>query len=240
MSDARYPDHPPLGPQLRLDLERKPSFARAAFVVSAGNAAAVEALDAWPDWLGGTLALVGPEGAGKSHLAAVWAQRSGAAVITPATLPTLEWSGLAARPVMLDDAAEAQAGEPLFHLINRAAAGEGSLLLTARDRPAAWRTDVPDLRSRLKALRVVEIGEPDDALLTAVLQKFLLERNITPVEDVLAYLVKRIDRSVLHARAVADKLDQEMDARRRPLTKLLARGILDDVQGTADLLEDAS
>lgn len=226
-----------MSPQLRLDLEREPSFAREAFVVSPGNADALAALDAWPDWLGGALALVGPEGSGKSHLAAIWAERTGAAAFGPPTLPSLDWSALGRRPVLVDDADGAADDEILFHLINRAIAGEGSLLLTARTRPAAWRSGLPDLRSRLNALRVVEIGEPDDALLTAVLQKFLMERNITPLEDVLAYLVKRIERSVLRARAVADKLDEAMDAKQRPLTRHLARIILDEAEATGELFD---
>lgn len=236
MPGTDTPDSQALGPQLRLDLERKSTFSREAFVVSPSNAAALSAIDSWPDWLGGALALSGPEGSGKSHLAAVWAERSGALPLTPASLSALDWSALGDRPVLLESADQAE-DESLFHLINRAVAGGGGLLLVARDRPGAWRSELPDLRSRLNALQVAEIGEPDDALLAAVLHKFLRERSITPVADVLDYLVKRIERSVSEARTVANKLDQEMDLRQRPLTKHLARTILDGTDRTGDLFD---
>ncbi len=198
------------------------------------NAAAVAALDAWPDWIGGVLALVGPPGSGKTHLASTWAERAGALKLTPEVLAELDTATLGERPVLLDRA-DAASDEALFHLLNRAAAGDGSLLLVDRKRPSAWPTTLPDLRSRLNAVRVVEIGEPDDALLVAVLQKFFRERSITPVDEVLTYLVKRIERSVLQARAVADQLDREMDARQRPLTKALARSVLDRTGAAGDL-----
>lgn len=223
--------------QLRLELEHPPAFSRADFIVSPSNAGAAAALDAWPDWIGGALTLVGPPGSGKTHLATVWAERAGAVALTPEALAVLDTATLGHQPVLLDRA-DAATDEALFHLINRAAAGDGSLLLVDRKRPSAWPSALPDLRSRLNALRVAEIGEPDDALLLAVLQKFFRERSITPVEDVLTYLVKRIERSVLQARAIADQLDREMDARQRPLTKALARSVLERAGATGDLFED--
>lgn len=222
--------------QLRLALSAARPFSRADFIVSPSNAAAVAAVDAWPDWLGGALALVGPEGAGKTHLANAWAGQADAVVLSAAATAALDTEALGRRPVLLDDA-EGATEEALFHLINRAAAGDGGLLLTGRLRPAGWTVRLPDLRSRLNALHVAELGEADDALLTAVLQKFFRERSITPVEDVLDYLVKRIGRSVRHARTVADALDEAMDAAQRPLTRVLARSVLERLGGTADLFD---
>src|SRR5687768_8003816 len=69
----------PLARQLRLVLDRAPSHARADFIVTAANAEGVRRLDAWPDWHGRALTLVGPEGAGKTHLARAWAEQVGAA-----------------------------------------------------------------------------------------------------------------------------------------------------------------
>ena len=218
--------------QLRFDLGAQPTFRRETFVVSPSNAAAAAALDAWPDWLGGALALVGPEGSGKSHLASVWAEESSAIGLTAQALGRTDLAALGNSPVLVDGV-EGADDEALFHLLNRAAAGGGALLLTARQRPTAWLSALPDLRSRLNALQVAEIGEPDDALLTAVLAKFLAERDIIPLDGVLSYLAFRLERSVLHARAAADQLDRRMSLRQRTLSKVRAREILDlaDPQG---------
>jgi chromosomal replication initiation ATPase DnaA len=126
----------------------------------------------------------------------------------------------------VEDADRAPAGEPLFHLLNGAVQA-GGLLLTARARPSAWTTTLPDLRSRLNALPVAELEEPDDAVLTGVLQRLFAERSIRPPDDLIPYLVRRIERSVPHARAVVARLDDEAAALHRPVTRALAREVLE-------------
>jgi chromosomal replication initiation ATPase DnaA len=213
-----------LAAQLRLTLDRPPVYRREEFICSPSNAVAVQALEAWPAWPGGALVLVGPAGSGKTHLAEVWAERSGAR-----RLPA-EWSGQGvaelAGAVLLEDADRRPAEEGLFHLINMAARPGGSMLMTARTPPALWPTELADLRSRLNALPVAELGEPDDAILQGVLAKFFRERSILPSEDLLAYLVRRIERSVPRARDIVERLDETADAEGRPVSRALARDVL--------------
>jgi chromosomal replication initiation ATPase DnaA len=206
-----------LGRQLRLRLDRALPSGRSDFVVSSANAPAVAALDAWPDWPGGALCLVGPPGSGKSHLAAAWTERAGASPPEGAEV---------GRPVVWEDADRSGQEEALFHLLN-SAAERGGVLLTARHRPTAWPAALPDLRSRLNALHVVELEEPDDLVLRGVLARLFAERSITPPEDLIAYLVRRIGRSVPEARAVVEQLDEDGAALHRPVTRALAREVLE-------------
>lgn len=188
---------------------------RSEFVVSPANAEAVAAISAPEAWPGGALALVGPEGSGKSHLASVFAvERPDAWVLEDVdrTLP---------------------AEEGLFHALNAAPTGP-ILLLTARTRPAAWPTALPDLRSRLNALRVVELEEPDDAVLSGVLHRLFGQRSIRPPDDLIPYLVRRIGRSVPEARAVVEQLDEAALTAGRPVTRALAREVLEE---TGDLFD---
>ncbi len=210
--------------QLRLSLRRAPDYARAAFIRSDSNAAALEALEAWPSWRGGALVLVGPCGSGKTHLATVWARRAGAAMLAP-DLDVAALSGLQG-PIVLEDADRGAAGEALFHLINRAALPDSALLITARTPPTAWESELPDLRSRLKALPVALLSEPDDAVLRELLQKLFEERNIRPPPDLLSYLARRIERSAAAALAVVERLDEAADAQARPVSRALAREML--------------
>lgn len=220
------------GRQLRLKLERDASLRREDFVVSASNRTAVEALDAWPGPLGGALCLVGPEGAGKTHLAGVWAERVGAVRLDGATAALADMPELEGRPVLLDDADEAD-DETLFHLLNLANAPGGSLLLTSRTPPAAWTSALPDLRSRLDALRVVLVAEPDDAVLGGVLRRMFEARAIRPSPDLVEYLVRRIERSVPAARDVVARLDDM--AEHRPITRALARELFEHDEQAPDL-----
>lgn len=213
--------------QLRLKLDQRASARREDYLATDSTAAALTVLDSWPNWRGGALALVGPPGTGKSHLAAAWAERTGARVLTGARWKPAELAALEGGPVLLEDADRRGLEQALFHLINMAARPGGSLLLTARTPPVAWPARLPDLRSRLNALPVAALGEPDDALLTALLEKFFRERNIRPPEDLLPYLVRRIERSVPAARDIVQRLDEKADAERRPVSKALAREILE-------------
>ena len=211
--------------QLRLSLGREgpPSFDD--FVRGPSNAEAVAAVEAWPAWREGCLALVGPKGAGKSHLARAWAEAADALVLDPEAPDVIAAAG---RPVLLEDADRGVSTEGLFHLINLAARPGGGLLLTARTLPATWPTALPDLRSRLNALPVAEIEPPDDEVLEGVLRRFFRDRNIRPPEEVYPYLLARMSRSIPDAAEIVRRLDEAGDAGFRPVTRVLARQILDD------------
>lgn len=213
--------------QLRLPLERP--VAGEAFVTSDSNAEAVRVLARWPDGVGAVLALHGPPGSGKSRLAADWAERIGAVPLNGAEAALIDPLELEGRPVLLDRAADAD-DESLFHLINLAHFGGGALLLVSRSAPRQWSVDLPDLRSRLDAVRAVAIAAPDDAVLSAILRARFAERSITPSDDVIDYLVRRLDRSAETAAAVVERLD----VLHRPVTRVLARQVLDAMDAAAD------
>ncbi|HEX3364882.1 DnaA ATPase domain-containing protein [Phenylobacterium sp.] len=220
--------------QLRLSLRRPTVHTRETFVRGATNAPALEALDAWPRWPGGTLVLVGPEGVGKTHLARAWAAAVNA-VALDREAPDV--AAAAGRQALMEDVDQGAPDEALFHLINQAQREGASLLLTARIAPAAWKTTLPDLRSRLNALLVAEIEPPDDEVLTGVLEVFFRERNIRPHDDVYPYLLRRMERSVPGAQEIVRRLDETEDGQMRPVSRVLAREVLDDGTENLDLFE---
>lgn len=210
--------------QLRLRLGQPASFARDEFVHGPSNAQASAAIDAWPRWPGAALALTGPEGVGKTHLARAWAENVGAIALDRLAPDVAAADG---RPVLLEDVDRGVADEALFHLINLAGREGGGLLLTARSKPAAWPAALPDLRSRLNALFTAEIEEPDDVVLEGLLAKFFRARNIRPAAEVYAYLLRRIERSAVSAREVVRRLDEAPDEL-KPVSRVLARQLLGD------------
>lgn len=220
--------------QLRLSLKRPAPHTRDEFVHGASNAAATAAVDAWPNWLGGALVLVGLEGVGKTHLASAWAAKVGA-VTLDSLAPDI--SCTPGRPVLIEDVDRGVDEEALFHLINLAARDGTGLLLTARTLPTTWPAVLPDLRSRLNALPVAEIEAPDDQVLSGVLKTFFRERNIRPHDDVYPYLLRRMERSIAGARAIVERLDETDHAEIRPVSRVLARQILDGDNQNLDLFE---
>nr|WP_269816455.1 chromosomal replication initiator DnaA [Caulobacter hibisci] len=214
-------------------MERPPSFERDDFAVSPANEDAVRAVDTWPEWPNGRLALVGPSGSGKTHLARAWAEKAGAVVIDAAdpNLAPLDLPALRGRAILIEDADRRALGgvvsdEDLFHLLNMAGIDGGSLLLTAQVAPLEWRTVVPDLRSRLNALTAAVIDEPDDVVLEAVLRRAFADRLIRPADDVYAFLLRRIPRSAPEAVALVALLDEAASESGRGITRAFAAQVL--------------
>ena len=176
---------------------------------SPSNTEAMAVLERWPDGGEQVLALHGPAGCGKSHLAAIWAERVGAIALHGAEASLADPLELEGRPVLLDRAQDAD-DETLFHLINLAQSGGGALLLASRPAPRAWDTVLPDLRSRLDVVRVIAMQEPDDTVLAAILRARFAARSITPGDELIDYLVRRIDRSAAAVEAVVDRLARQV------------------------------
>lgn len=214
--------------QLALKLPLEPRFGREDFLVSPSNETAWEVFERWPDWPGRMLLLLGPTGAGKSHLAAIWTQRARARALSAASLPLVDLPALAsAGAVLIEDADQAPLAESeLFHLINLMQAGQGYLAITARAWPDAWGVQTRDLLSRLRLAPAIEIGEPDDALIRAVLVKLFLDRQLAVDTSVVEYLVVRIERSLDAARRIVEILDTEALAAGRPITRPMAAEVL--------------
>lgn len=225
--------------QFRLPLTAAPRYGREDFAVSGCNADAVARLDAWPNWPEGRLALVGPVGVGKTHLARTWARAADAVVIDAPRGGGVDLPALRGRAILVEDADQRPAGaalsdEDLFHILNMAGVDGGSVLLTARVAPIAWSSSVPDLRSRLNALTVAEIDEPDDVVLRAVLERAFRAEHLKPDPDLYPYLIARLPRSAAEALAAAKLLDEAASQQHRAVNKALAREVLGDLEGEED------
>lgn len=228
--------------QFKLPLASPLTYAREDFAVSPSNAAAVARLDAWPEWAEGRLALVGPAGCGKSHLARTWADATDAVVIEAAnpSAEPLDLPALRGRAVLVEDADRRSGSanfndETLFHILNMAGVDGGTVLLTGRTAPLAWGSSVADLRSRLNALSVAAIDEPDDAVLEAVLRRAFAAAFWKPAPDLYPYLVARLPRSAAEAQAAVLLLSEAAADGRRELNKALAREVLGDFEGDEEV-----
>ncbi|QND52560.1 hypothetical protein HB779_12085 [Phyllobacterium sp. 628] len=222
--------------QLPLDLGHEPGYSRDDLIVSASNMAAVDIVDRWPSWISPVVILAGPTGSGKTHLAAVWKAESGATVLDSSNIATASGTN---GPFLIDDIGDGPIDEAgLFHLINTVRQNGSSLLMTSRRWPANWPVRLPDLASRLKAATTVEIGEPDDILLSGVLYKLFADRQVAVEPNVISFLVSHIERSLSTANRIVDKLDRAALEKKSKITRALAASIVtavDEGQAAFDL-----
>ena len=217
--------------QLGLDLPARAALGRDDFMISPCNAVALTMVDAWRTWPSHKLVLSGPSGAGKTHLAHVWASDTNAQIIAAQDLRGEQVETLAQTPVAIEDVPsiqhDAAAQTALFHLHNLLHTAGLPLLMTGTQAPTHWAMSLPDLQSRIDAAGHAELDPPDDALLAAVLVKLFSDRQLTPPADVIPYLLIRIERSFDAARRVVAALDAASLARKRPVTRNLASTVLD-------------
>jgi len=214
--------------QLILDWPHQPSFAREDFLAAASNREALNAIDRWPDWPGRMLFVVGPEGSGKSHLAALWAKTAGAATLHAERLgEEISLTPLGGCAVLIEDADRVgEAEERLFHIVNSAIQTEASVLLTARQGPDAWELKLPDILSRLRLAPIVRLDTPDVELTEAVLFKLFSDRQLQVEPHVIAYIATRIERSLGAARRLVATLDREALAEGRRVTRAMASEVM--------------
>jgi chromosomal replication initiation ATPase DnaA len=213
--------------QLVLALDHPTSFAREDFLQGPSNAPALALIDSWPDWPNRVMTLVGPEGAGKTHLVSIWAEAAGARVMSARLLEHGDLpAALATGALALEDLdADGLDETALFHLLNLAREERAYVLITARAAPAGFPVTTPDLASRLRAIPVVTLTAPDDALLRALIVKLAADRQLAVDEQLVKFVVNRIERSFAAVRAAIARLDEEAMRQRRPVTRALAAEI---------------
>ena len=208
--------------QLVLPLEIRSAQGRADFIVAPANQQAVAFLDSYPHWPAPAVALFGPAASGKSHLAAVWADKAGATVLEAAQLE----SGIPAGPLVVENVTAGVAEAPLFALLERGT----PLLLTAQLPPAEWPEKfalaLPDLVSRVRALLAFALWAPDDALLMGLAVKLFADRQVQVPENVVTHMIRSLERSPVAIRDFVAHADAVALAEKRPINISLIRDLL--------------
>ena len=216
--------------QLTFNLPVLTALGREDFFVSDANALAAERLEHPETWPNGKLMLAGPTGAGKTHLALIWAATHDAEVISATSLATLDIPAQAsALAIEVPKNMDATTEEALFHLHNHMLAQRLPLLLIAREPPTRWPLKLPDLKSRMEATDVVQIAAPDDALLSAVLVKLFTDRQIQIAPNLIPWIIARTERSFAAIQATVAALDAAALAEKRAITRPFARRVLDNM-----------
>ncbi|MEM7056733.1 MAG: DnaA/Hda family protein [Pseudomonadota bacterium] len=210
--------------QMTLALAHRPALGPEDFLQGPSNQAAYDAVTG-SGAAKMRLALSGPEGSGKTHLASIWGQQTEAVTLQAADLTDDHVAAMGQAPaVVIEEADHIRRDQEalLFHALNLTQAEGTALLITGRTPPARWDIATPDLTSRLQAMLHIAIHPPDDVLLSSILTKLFSDRQLTVGQEVVNYIVRRMERSFAAAERTVDRLDRMALANRRPITRPLA------------------
>jgi len=218
--------------QIPIEFPVRVARAREDFMIGDSNADAVQWIDQWPNWPAPALFLCGPAASGKSHLAAVWQTKSKAAKINPQDLIANEAQTISAKGEnLVIDGIDPWLGDPaaettLFHLYNILKEEGRTMLLTTRAAPSHIEFAIPDLASRFRAAPTTTIKSPDDTLLQNIIVKMFADRQIQINEDILKYLMPRIERSFKSISDIVAKSDELALSKHRAVTIPIIRDAL--------------
>ena len=222
------------GQQITLDFPSAQNYDRSQFMIGACNAMAADWIDRWPEWPGVIRAVIihGEPNCGKTHLATIWREASQAIDITSISegIDDIDPD----KSYVLD---ELECGsnwpdEICFHLLNRFTGSNGSLLILAKEAPASMPWRLADVASRLAAINTAQITAPDDNLLKHLLRKLSDDRGMALDDEMISYIVKRMERSFGAANMIIDALDEISITEKKKVTMNMVRNILTDMQPT--------
>lgn len=208
--------------QLALELEHVPAQGEADFLVGDGNALAHGRIMAFPQWSEPVTLLVGPAKSGKSHLARIFADRSGARFAGVDELEALATQG-GRDPLIVENVDQLGYDEVgLFHLLNQSLREQRPILMTARDEIANWSLSTDDVRSRVRRATAFTLELTDDIQLSQMLVKLFRDRQVTVDPKIIFYLVARMERSSEEAVLLADLMDRLALAKGSAVTRAIA------------------
>ncbi len=219
--------------QLALNFPHRPSLGREDFMIAECNKEAVSMVELWPSWPYFAICIYGPSGCGKTHLANVFAQNVAVLTHHPYRIPFIKASQLniemshdlfeTSPQIVIEDIDELSNQEALFHIYNTYRDLGGNILFTSQSAPARLNFSLADLRSRMNIVPAIEIKMPDDELLLALLVKLFMDRQITPPQDVLTYLLKNMQRSFSYARKLVEEIDNISLSKKRAVSVNIAK-----------------
>jgi chromosomal replication initiation ATPase DnaA len=213
--------------QLILDLPRPaPRYDPVRYVVADANREARRLVDLFADSDALGLAISGPAAAGKTHLLHLAAALNGADILAAADLERAR--GRSRGPVAIDDC-ETWRANVAFEFVEEARGAGRKLLLAGCGRPATWAGGLKDLETRLEGMVRIELAEPDENLLAAVIRQHFATRQLVIRGEVAAFAAPRMPRTFAAADAFATETAAEAARSGRPITVPLAKKVLENL-----------
>ncbi len=169
--------------------------------------------------------LKGEHACGKTHLLHIFAQKFHATFLTKNDFDKINSPTffVANNFYILENIDEIESEELLLHIINSAAEAKSFLVLSAID---VDKFNLRDLTSRLKNIFTVEIKNPPQDLIKALLAKGLAQRQLKISDEVMEFLTNRLQPSYVTIANALQAIENHCHENKKNFTLLEAKKII--------------
>ena len=114
----------------------------------------------------------------------------------------------------------------LLHLFNFLSENNSKIMITSKIPIKKLNISLADLRSRLLSLPQVNLGLPDDKLISRVIIKQFTDKGVKVDMEVVNYLLKRVDRSFSSINNIVSTVNMASIQSSRKITVPFVRKLL--------------
>ena len=207
--------------QLLFDLKKKKIYEKDDFLVSDSNKEAYKLINRWPNWSSRKIIIFGDSGTGKTHLSRIWQKKTSAIILNLNKFKKIRFDNffLKKNIFIIENISsffdkikkkdKDNLEKNLLHFYNLIEEKKGYLILTALNSPKFWKINLPDLKSRILSSIIVKINKPNDELLSSVLVKLFLDKQILIDKKIIKFIVYRSERSFTNLQNIVNKIDKQ-------------------------------
>ena len=207
--------------QLSLNLKKKGIYEKDDFLVSSSNKEAYKLVNSWPEWRSRKIIIFGDSGTGKTHLSKIWQKNTSAIILNLNQLKKIKFESFFKKKNIfiienisdffdkINKKEKNNLEKQLLHFYNLIEEKKGYLLLTSLIAPKLWKISLPDLKSRILSSIAVKIKKPNDELLSSVLVKLFVDKQILIDKKIIKFIVYRSERSFANLENIVNKIDKQ-------------------------------
>jgi len=207
--------------QLSLNLKKKGIYEEDDFLVSSSNKEAYKLVNSWPEWRSRKIIIFGDSGTGKTHLSKIWQKNTSAIILNLNQLKKIKFESFFKKKNIfiienisdffdkINNKEKNNLEKQLLHFYNLIEEKKGYLLLTSLIAPKLWKISLPDLKSRILSSIAVKIKKPNDQLLSSVLIKLFVDKQILIDKKIIKFIVYRSERSFANLENIVNKIDKQ-------------------------------
>ena len=207
--------------KLSLNLKKKGIYEKDDFLVSSSNKEAYKLVNSWPEWRSRKIIIFGDSGTGKTHLSKIWQKNTSAIILNLNQLKKIKFESFFKKKNIfiienisdffdkINNKEKNNLEKQLLHFYNLIEEKKGYLLLTSLIAPKLWKISLPDLKSRILSSIAVKIKKPNDQLLSSVLVKLFVDKQILIDKKIIKFIVYRSERSFANLENIVNKIDKQ-------------------------------